>query len=155
RPWARPGSRARPRLTIGRPAPAEQGRQSVSAPSSVGAHEKQIPAIGTQKEGDMRKRTTMVAAAVLLAGVTGGRVRAASHSDAPLIKQDPQANITDVYAFVGTRYDNSDIRVLNVVVQVRPFSEPGDGVIYDRFASDARYSVHIANPSTGATLRRY
>ena len=29
----------------------------------------------------------------------------ASHSDAPLIKQDPQANITDVYAFIGTKYE--------------------------------------------------
>jgi hypothetical protein len=81
--------------------------------------------------------------------------RAASHSDAPLIKQDPQANITDVYAFVGTKYNNANQKVLNVVVQVRPFSEPGDGVIYDRFADDARYSIHITNPSTGAEVIRY
>ncbi len=80
---------------------------------------------------------------------------AASHSDAPLIKQDPQANITDVYTFVGTKYDNPQQKVLNVIVHVRPFSEPGDGVIYDRFADDARYSIHIANPTTGATLVRY
>ncbi len=51
---------------------------------------------------------------------------AASHSDAPLIKQDPQVNITDVYAFVGTKYNDSSVEVLNVVVQVRPFSDPGD-----------------------------
>lgn len=31
---------------------------------------------------------------------------AASHSDAPLIKQDPQANIADVYAFIGTKYND-------------------------------------------------
>ncbi len=80
---------------------------------------------------------------------------AASHSDAPLIKQDPQANITDVYAFIGTKYNDPDQNVLNVVVQVRPFSEPGDGVIYDRFADDALYSIHIANPSTGETVLRY
>ena len=35
-------------------------------------------------------------------------LQAASHSDAPLIKQDPQANITDVYAFVGTKHNNPD-----------------------------------------------
>lgn len=80
---------------------------------------------------------------------------AASHSDAPLIKQDPQANITDVYTFVGTRYDNPQQKVLNVVVHVRPFSEPGDGVIYDRYADDARYSIHIAHPTSGVTLARY
>ncbi|MBI3886359.1 MAG: DUF4331 domain-containing protein [Opitutae bacterium] len=80
---------------------------------------------------------------------------AASHSDSPLSKQDPQTNITDVYAFLGTKYDNAAIKVLNVVVQVRPFSEPGDGVIYDKFADDVLYSVHLANPVTGATLIRY
>ena len=80
---------------------------------------------------------------------------AASHSDAPLIKQDPQANITDVYAFIGSKYDDPNQNVLNVVVQVRPFSEPGDGVIYDRFADDALYSIHIADPNTGETVLRY
>lgn len=41
--------------------------------------------------------------------------------------------------------------MLNVIVHVRPFSEPGDGVMYERFADDARYSIHITNPNTGAT----
>jgi len=68
----------------------------------------------------------------------------ASHSDAPLIKQDPQANITDVYAFIGTKYDAPSQKVLNVIVHTRPFSEPGDGVIYDRFSDSALYSIHIA-----------
>jgi hypothetical protein len=80
---------------------------------------------------------------------------AASHSDAPLIKQDPQANITDVYAFVGTKYNNAAIKVLNVLVSVRPFADPGDGGIYDRFADDALYSIQITNPATGVTLLRY
>jgi len=80
-------------------------------------------------------------------------VRASSHSDAPLIKQDPQANLTDVYAFIRQR--PSGEKVLVVEVSVRPFSEPGDGVIYDRFADDAFYSIHIANPVTGATLQKY
>ena len=96
----------------------------------------------------------LVALVTLLAFV-GGTAGAASHSDAPLIKQDPQANLTDVYAFVGTKYNNPREKVLNVVVHVRPFSEPGDGVIYDRFADDARYSIHIADPATGAELVRY
>jgi len=75
-------------------------------------------------------------------------VKAASHSDAPLIKQDPQANITDVYAFVSEG-------VLNTVVHVRPYSEPGDGPHYDRFADDALYSIHITDPSSGETALRY
>src|SRR5262245_18880494 len=82
----------------------------------------------------------------------GGTTWAASHSDAPLIKQDPQANLTDVYAFIGTRGGK---KVLNVVVHVRPLIDPGDGVVYDRFSDSARYSIHIADPATGETLRRY
>lgn len=91
------------------------------------------------------------------AALFGGSVvaRAASHSDAPLIKQDPQANLTDVYAFIGRHYSNPKQKVLNVIVHVRPFSEPGDGVIYDRFADDALYSIHITHPTTGDTLLRY
>ncbi|MEO1006955.1 MAG: DUF4331 domain-containing protein [Planctomycetota bacterium] len=85
----------------------------------------------------------------------GGALAASSHSDAPLIKQDPQANLTDVYAFLGRRYDDPSQTVLNVIANVRPFSEPGDGPHYDRFASDARYSLHITSPSTGETLIRY
>jgi hypothetical protein len=80
---------------------------------------------------------------------------ASNHSDAPLIKQDPQANLTDVYAFIGTRYDNPSIKVLNVSMSFRPFSEPGDGAMYERFASDARYSIHITDPKTGVTKVRY
>lgn len=92
---------------------------------------------------------------LLLATAVAGTGFAASHSDAPLIKQDPQANLTDVYAFVGSKYDAPDTKVLNVIVHVRPFSEPGDGVMYDKFADDALYSIHVADPATGATLQRY
>jgi hypothetical protein len=103
-------------------------------------------------------RLSPAAKALLLAGVLGfapATARAASHSDAPLIKQDPQANITDVYAFVGTRFDGAADRMLNVIVQVRPLSEPGDGAIYDRFADATRYSIHVAHPTSGETLLRY
>lgn len=82
--------------------------------------------------------------------------QAASHSDAPLIKLDPQANITDVYAYVRNRnLGNGPVKVLNVLVNVRPFSNAGDGLTYEKFSDDARYSIHITNPTTGATLIRY
>lgn len=78
---------------------------------------------------------------------------ASSHSDAPLIKQDPQVNLTDVYAFIRTRPGGE--RVLVVEANVRPFSEPGDGVMYETFSSDAIYSIHITHPVTGKETRRY
>lgn len=97
--------------------------------------------------------TSAVLGAVLMsASMTS---MAASHSDAPLIKQDPQANITDVYAFVGKKYNDPAQKVLNVIVHVRPLSEPGDGFTFDRFADDALYSIHITDPATGATALRY
>ena len=67
-------------------------------------------------------------------------VLASSHSDAPLIKLDPQANLTDVYAFIRNR--PSGEKVLVVEVNVRPFSEPGDGVMYEAFSSDALYHAY-------------
>lgn len=79
---------------------------------------------------------------------------ASSHSDAPLIKLDPQANLTDVYAFIRTRPATGE-RALVVEVSVRPFSEPGDGAQYESFSPDARYSIHITNPVTGAESERY
>ena len=97
-------------------------------------------------------------AALMLAGAAlvfpGTLTRASSHSDAPLIKLDPQANLTDVYAFIRNRPETNE-KVLVVEVSVRPFSEPGDGVLYDAFADDALYSIHIADPTTGAQLQRY
>jgi hypothetical protein len=102
-----------------------------------------------------RHRNRIAVGIASLALLAAAEARASSHSDAPLIKQDPQANLTDVYAFVGTRYDNPSQRVLNVLVSVRPFSEPGDGVVYDRFADDALYSIHVTNPGNGSTVDRY
>ena len=105
-----------------------------------------------------RHRLAWVVATVVLTALVVRLPReagAANHSDAPLSKQDPQTNLTDVYAFIGTKYNDSAQRVLNVLVHVRPFSEPGDGAIYDRFADDALYSIHITHPATGETTLRY
>jgi len=101
------------------------------------------------------RKGLMLALGVISAIGAAPAVLASNHSDAPLIKQDPQANLTDVYAFIGTQYDNPSIKVLNVSMSFRPFSEPGDGAQYDRFADDARYSIHITDPNTGATRLRY
>jgi len=105
----------------------------------------------------MNLKTLFCAAAAAAAlgalGLGGGAARASSHSDAPLIKLDPQANLTDVYAFRRNRPDGTQALVIEV--SVRPFSEPGDGVTYDSFSDDALYSIHIANPITGAQVQRY
>ena len=108
--------------------------------------------ISTPGRASRRRHLAALLCAALACPLTA---QASSHSDAPLIKQDPQVNLTDVYAFIGTKYDDSTVKVLNILVSVRPFSEPGDGVIYERFADDARYSIHLTSPSTGKETRRF
>ena len=104
----------------------------------------------------MKVRLTLLAAGALAALALGaGAARAASHSDAPLSKQDAHANITDVYAFITPKFNDFQVKVLNVVVHVRPLIDPGDGATFERFADDALYSIHITNPATGATAVRY
>ncbi len=105
----------------------------------------------TTRRASVRRLAPLFCAAI----VCPITVQASSHSDAPLIKQDPQANLTDLYAFVGTKYNDPAVKVLNVLVSVRPFSEPGDGVIYERFADDALYSIHLTDPVTGVETRRF
>lgn len=83
---------------------------------------------------------SLMAVAGLVA--TAGLAGAASHSDAPMMVLDPAANITDVYSFVGTNAAGK--KVLNVIMNVNPLEDPGNGVIFDRFADDVQYSLHIA-----------
>jgi hypothetical protein len=97
----------------------------------------------------MHGKLRSIAPLVLTLSIVGVQLDASSHSDAPLSKQDPQTNLTDLYAFVTPN------NTLTIVVSCRPFSEPGDGVMYDRFADDALYSINIANPVTGALLMTY
>ena len=110
----------------------------------------------TRQPSFLLQTVRLSAGAVLAATALFGpavTVQASSHSDAPLIKLDPQANLTDVYAFIRTR--PSGEKVLVCEVSVRPFSEPGDGGEYEAFSPDALYSIHIANPVTGEQLQRY
>lgn len=72
----------------------------------------------------------------------------ASHNDAPLIMQDPGANITDVYAFIGL--NDRDQKVLNILVTVNPLEDPGNGILYYRFPEDVLYGIHIVKATRKA-----
>ena len=98
-------------------------------------------------------RPLLLAASALL--LEGAPAPASGEGGAPRLGQDPQAELTAVYAFVGTRYDDPGEQVLNVLVQVRPFSKPGAGLVFDRFADDALYSIHVVDPATAAPALRY
>lgn len=64
---------------------------------------------------------------------------AASHREAPLISQDPSADITDVYAFKSWEDPSKVIFIMNVI----PAQEPGSGPNYFNFNDDVLYAIHL------------
>lgn len=72
-------------------------------------------------------------------------VKAASHREAPLIAQDPEADITDWYTFVS--YDNPD--KVTMIMNVYPFEEPSLGPTYFHFGDDVLYSFKVDNDRDG------
>ena len=68
-------------------------------------------------------------------------VFAASHREAPLIANDPTADITDFYFFRSWEDPDKAILILNVI----PSQEPGSGPNYFNFADDVLYEIHIDN----------
>ena len=68
-------------------------------------------------------------------------VFAASHREAPLIANDPAADITDFYVFRSWQDDSKAILIMNVI----PGQEPGSGPNYFNFADDVLYEIHVDN----------
>ncbi len=68
-------------------------------------------------------------------------VFAASHREAPLIANDPAADITDFYIFRSWEDPDKAILILNVI----PGQEPGSGPNYFNFADDVLYEIHVDN----------
>jgi len=66
-------------------------------------------------------------------------VLAASHREAPLITNDPAADITDFYFFRSWQNPDNAVLVMNVI----PSQEPGSGPNYFNFADDVLYEIHI------------
>jgi hypothetical protein len=95
----------------------------------------------------MRKATAVgacvgvIALAVLAAAVSLGPENgtASSHREAPLISEDPAADITDVYAFRSPDKPNTVTILANVI----PGEDPGAGPNYYTFSPTARYNLKI------------
>jgi hypothetical protein len=81
---------------------------------------------------------------VILALVIGWapyQASASSHREAPFISTDPQADNTDVYAFVSP--DRPD--TVTIIANYIPFEEPAGGPNFYRFSDDVLYAIHIDN----------
>src|SRR5215213_9759241 len=70
---------------------------------------------------------------------------ASSHREAPLISNDPQADNTDVYAFVSPDRPDTVTMVANYV----PLEEPAGGPNFASFGDDVLYALHIDNTGDG------
>ena len=78
---------------------------------------------------------------MLLTVLTASPVLSASHREAPLIANDPAADITDFYFFRSWQDPGKAILIMNVI----PSQEPSSGPNYFNFADDVLYEIHIDN----------
>ena len=89
------------------------------------------------------KKAHLALGAVGLTGalMTGSLVNASasSHREAPLITEDPVADLTDLYAFVSP--DNPD--TVTLIANVIPFEKPAGGPNFSKFGDDVLYEFHI------------
>jgi Domain of unknown function (DUF4331) len=82
----------------------------------------------------------LVALAALLAVPGAGYFAdASSHREAPLISQDPAADITDMYVFRSPDLPETVTAIMNVW----PFGQPEGGPNWYRFDDNVRYSMNI------------
>jgi hypothetical protein len=87
-------------------------------------------------------RTTLGTLALGTALAAGsGSVIASSHREAPFIAEDQLVDNTDVYAFISPQSADRMVLVANYV----PLLLPASGPNFYKFASDARYEIHIDN----------
>jgi hypothetical protein len=71
--------------------------------------------------------------------------RASSHSEAPLISQDPRADNTDLYAFV----DPNDTSKVTMIANYIPLEAPASGPNFYSFDDSVLYQIAIDNTGDG------
>jgi hypothetical protein len=84
---------------------------------------------------------TLTVGAGLLTALAPTAGVASSHREAPLISTDPQADTTDVWAFVTP----DDDRKVALIASWLPFEEPAGGPNFYSFAEGTNYDIRIDN----------
>jgi hypothetical protein len=77
--------------------------------------------------------------------VSGGTALASSHREAPLISQDPEADLTDVYAWV----DQHDAGRVNLIMNAVPLELPSGAPTYYGFGTNVRYDFNVDRNGDG------
>ena len=93
----------------------------------------------------MRRPLYFVTLIVLLLGYAIMPGRASSHREAPLISGDPQADNTDVYAFMSP--DAPD--TVTLIASFNPFEDPAGGPNFFKFGDNVVYELKIDNNGDG------
>jgi len=93
----------------------------------------------------VRKSLYFLTLVVLLIGYQMIPGRASSHREAPLISGDPQADNTDLYAFVSP--DAPD--TVTIIASYIPFENPQGGPNFYKFGDNVLYEIKIDNNGDG------
>ena len=100
-----------------------------------------MPRFGTRARRTAVLGATAAVAVGLFAGLGPTPGGASSHREAPLIAADPQADNTDLYAFVSPDDPDTTTIISNWI----PFEEPAGGPNFYAFGENVRYDVRIDN----------
>lgn len=84
---------------------------------------------------------SMVALLALVFGVMPGDTSASSHREAPFTASNPEADATDLYAFVSPDSPDTVTLIANYV----PLQVPAAGPNYYQFGDDVLYEINIDN----------
>jgi hypothetical protein len=84
---------------------------------------------------------------LLRLGPGPSQARAASHREAPLIVNDPTADITDFFMFRSTEPGKAD--KVELIMDVIPGEEPSSGPNYYNFDPSVAYTFHVDNDKDG------
>jgi hypothetical protein len=85
------------------------------------------------------------AVAAMFAGHGPSTASASSHSEAPLISQDPRADNTDLYAFVSP----DDTNTVTIVADYIPLEAAASGPNFPSFDDTVLYEIKIDNSGDG------
>jgi hypothetical protein len=87
----------------------------------------------------------LTAAVMVSLAVRPGTARASSHSEAPLISEDPRADNTDLYAFVSP--DNTN--TVTIIANYIPLEAPASGPNFPTFDPSVLYAINIDQNGDG------
>ncbi|MDQ6785294.1 MAG: DUF4331 domain-containing protein, partial [Acidobacteriota bacterium] len=93
------------------------------------------------------KMTRIFLVLALCFGLSGLRVLASSHTEAPLIAMDRYADNTDVYAFRSLEPGREGF--VTIIANFIPFQDPSGGPHFYRFDDTVLYEIKIDNTGDG------